>query len=223
MSRVLCEFGIGGLCGYSLLAKTQNIFSFKGLPGFTPFNIRGECIQGHFLIVNPPMRCKIQCSSVSLWSDNRKCQNVQYLCLEMSLKVIWAWQEFEQTNITKSNMLFVDMATSTKPCVCCITYSYCSTNSIKSFVTVWKKLLCRCWTVLFNLELTNRRSAQETAEDWEVSRKSNTIRQPLLSTCTHTRQNYSSGIHPPGRSDVPNKLGRVFGKRKLTQTKNFFA
>ncbi len=141
MCHVLCELHLGWwFMWILLLAKTQNIFCFKGLPGFTPFNIRGGCIQGHFLIVNPPMRCKIQYSSVSLWSDNRKCQNFQCLCFEMSPKVVWAWQEFEPTNITKSNMLFVDTATSTKPCVCCITYIYRSTKSIKSFVTAWKML-----------------------------------------------------------------------------------
>jgi len=64
-----------------------------------PFNIRGGCIQGQFLIVPPPMRCKIQYLSVSLWSDIGKCHNFQYTCLEMSPKVVRARQGLEQTNM----------------------------------------------------------------------------------------------------------------------------
>lgn len=125
--------------------KAQNIFRFKGLPGFSPFNIRGGCIQGHFLIVNPPMRCKIQCSSVSLWSDNGKCQNFQYMCLEMSPKVVWAWQTWKPNEI-KHALCRHDYIYKTMPCVCCITYINCYTKSIKSLITAWKKDLCRCWT-----------------------------------------------------------------------------
>lgn len=68
----------------------SNIFCFKGLPGFTPFIIWGVCTQGHFLIVPPPMEFQIQWLSVSLCSDNSKCQNVQCICLEMSPKVVCA-------------------------------------------------------------------------------------------------------------------------------------
>lgn len=234
MWRVHCELGLGFVVYVDALVgadtqKVQNIFCFKGLPGFTPFNIRGGCIQGHFLIVNPPMRCKIQCSSVSLWPDNGKCQNFQCMCLKMSPKVVWAWQEFEHENITKSNTRFADVST----CVCCITCIYCYTKSIQSFVTAWKKLNfagVELYTDRTGLAL--RRGCSTLNCDPLTERSGNSRRlgrfTPRRKQIKHNEPNAAKHIHvkttalqsirqPAGYSDVANKLGRVFGNRKWTQ------
>lgn len=160
------------------------------------------------------MRCKIQCSSVSLWSDNGKCQNFQYMCLEMSPKVIRVWQEFKQTNIMKSNMLFVDTATSTKLCVCCITYIYRYTKSMKSFITAWKKLNfagVELYCSTLNCDPLMERSGNSRLGRFTPRHKQIKHNKATAAKHMHTHQNYSSGIHPPGRR--PLRGGKQIGTR----------